>query len=145
MKNSRTPALFISFIILAALAGSTSVLATKSSRLMLFQHGTPEVPGGHAFAIMNPFRDRRPEEVAEQLIAELRTGRCAEILRDFHSDDFRICPVMRDGGTARLIWRQDGSATRVVVYDLPKSKSRLWITSSRDEVGFVVSHVSLIR
>ena len=36
------------------------LFAARSWRLMILHHGTPEVPGGRAFAIMNPFRDRRP-------------------------------------------------------------------------------------
>ena len=112
---------------------------------MLFQHGTPEVPQAHAFAIMNPLRNRRPEEVAEELMSDLRTNRCEQILRDLHSRDSRICSVMSGNKTARLIWREDGSFKRVLVYHLPESDSNLWITSRRDEVGFVVDGVSLIR
>jgi hypothetical protein len=113
---------------------------------MLIQHGTPEVPGGRAFAIMNPFRNQRPEEVADELMSDLRTGRCEQILRDLHTDDARICAVMHDNEGGHLIWREEGTATRVLVYDLPRSKSRLWITSSRDpEVGFRVTGVSMVR
>lgn len=112
---------------------------------MLYQHGTPEVPQGHAFAIMNPFRNRRPEEVAEELMSDLRTRRCDQILRDLQSDDSRICPIMNRNRSARLVWREDGKTIRVLVYHLPESASRLRITSRRDEVGFVVSGVSLLH
>jgi hypothetical protein len=113
---------------------------------MLYQHGNPEVPQGHAFAIMNPFRNRRAEEVAEELMSDLRTSRCGQILRDFHAEDARICPIMQGNKSARLIWRKDGAATRALVYHLPESGSNLWITSRRDsEVGFIVDDVSLIR
>jgi hypothetical protein len=145
MRSSWIRAVLISSIILAALVGSVLVMATRNNRLMLYQHGTPEVPGGHAFAIMNPFRNRRPEKVAEELMSDLRTNRCGQILRNLHFDDSRICPVIKEDMNARLIWREDGPSTRVLVYDLSRSKSRLWITSRRDEVGFVVSGVSLIR
>ena len=112
---------------------------------MLFQHGTPEVPQGHAFAIMNPFRNRRPEQVAKELISDLHTNRCEQILHDLHSEDPRLCSTVGQSTTARLIWRQDGESVRVLAYDLPETKSRLWITSTRGEVGFVVTKVSLIR
>jgi hypothetical protein len=112
---------------------------------MLFQHGNPEVPQGHAFAIMNPFRNRRPEEVAEELMSDLRTSRCEQVLRNLHSQDSRICPAMSQSKSSHLTWREDGSTTRVLVYDLPGSKSRLWIKSRRDEAGFVVDGISLVR
>ena len=112
---------------------------------MLFHHGSPEVPGGFAFAIMNPFRNRLPETIAERLMSDLHTRRCEEILSNLHSDGDRICPAVREAESARLIWREDGETTRILVYDLPKSKSRLEIMSSREEVGFAVSAVSLIR
>jgi hypothetical protein len=112
---------------------------------MLIQHGTPEVPGGHAFAIMNPFRNRRPEQVAEELISDLHTSRCEQILRDLHSEDPRFCPTLQKNRNATLIWREDGKSVRVLVYDLPNSNSRVWISSTRDEIGFVVTRVSLIR
>jgi hypothetical protein len=146
MKNPRILAICISFIILAALIASGLLFAFRTTRPMILQHGAPEAAGGRAFAIMNPFRNRRPEEVAEELLSDLHTSRCEQILHDLHSDDPRICTLMKENGIARLIWRQDGSSTRVLVYDLPPSKSRLWITSSRDpEIGFVVSGVSLIQ
>ncbi len=47
--------------------------------------------------------------------------------------------------SARLIWREDGNLTRVLVYHLPESAANLWITSRRDEVGFIVDGLSLIR
>ena len=112
---------------------------------MLFQHGTPEVPQGRAFAIMNPFRNRRAEEVAGELMADLRTSRCEKILSDFHSEDSRICSAMRENKSARLIWREDKSTMCVLVYRLPESRSNLWITSRRDEAGFIADGISMIR
>ena len=112
---------------------------------MLFQHGTPEVPQGRAFAIMNPFRNRRAEEVAEELMADLRTSRCEQLLRDLHSEDPQLCSVMSGNKRARLIWREDKSTERVLVYHLPESSSNLWITSRLDEVGFLVDGVTIIR
>jgi hypothetical protein len=131
--------------VLSALIIAAMLFSARSSRVMIFQHGAAEVPGGHAFAIMNPFRNRHPEEVAEALISDLHSSRCEQILRDLHSDDARICPILRQDASANLIWRQDGEAIRELVYDLPRSKSRLWITSTRSEGGFGVSGVSLIR
>ena len=113
---------------------------------MLYHYGAaPEVPQGRSFAIMNPFRNRRPEGVAEELMSDLRTNRCEQILRDLHSDDSQICSIMRENKSARLIWRADGSTSRLLVYHLPEGESNLWIRSHRDEVGFVVSGVSLVR
>jgi hypothetical protein len=146
MRSHWIRSLWIPCLIIAVLISSALIWAARNNRLMLYQHGTPEVPQGHAFAIMNPFRDRRPEEVAEQLMSDLRTSRCEQILRDLNSENSRICSTMSRNKIARLIWREDGSTARVLVYHLPESQSRLWITSHRDpEVGFVVNGVSLIR
>jgi hypothetical protein len=145
MKGSRVRSFWIPCVTLAALIGTLLLVAARNNRPMLFQHGTPEVPQNHAFAIMNPFRNRGPEEVAEVLMSDLRTSRCEQILRDLHSEDSRICSAMSQSKSSHLIWREDRSTTRVLVYDLPGSKSRLWITWRRDEVGFVVNGISLIR
>jgi len=139
--HSRT----VYFVVVVRCSRLAFVLLARTPRLMLFQHGTPEVPGGHAFAIMNPLRNRRPEHVAEQLISDLHTSRCQGILHELHSEDPRLCPVLKEDKDARLIWREDGDSVRVLVYDLPKSKARLWITSTRGEIGFAVKRVSLIR
>lgn len=113
---------------------------------MLYHYGAaPEVPQGRSFVLMNPFRNRRPEEVAAELMSDLRTSRCEQILRDVHSEDSRMCSIVGGNKIARLIWRKNTSTTRMLVYHLPESESNLWITSHLDEVGFVVDGVSLIR
>jgi len=145
MRSFTVRSISILCAIVAALLAAFLIWATRTPRLMLYQHGTPEVPYGHAFAIMNPFRDRRSEEVAEELMSDLRTSHCEQVLRDLHSEDSRICPVMRENKSARLIWRKDQNMTRVLIYHLPESESNLWITSHRDEAGFIVDGVSLIR
>src|SRR6185503_1254088 len=145
MKSAALRFLIV-FVILLALIGCALIWAARSHRPMLYQHGTPEVPQGHAFAIMNPFRNRRSEEVAEKLIVDLRTSRCEQILLDLHSEDSRTCSSMKENNRARLIWREDGSTSRVLVYHLPESESNLWITFGRDpEIGFTVTGVSLVR
>jgi hypothetical protein len=139
MKSSWVRSLWIPCVILAVLIGAFMTAAARSNRPMLYQHGNPEAPQGRAFAIMNPFRNRRPEEVAQELMSHLRTNRCEQILRDLHSDDSRICPIMRENKRAQLIWREDGSISRVLVYHLPESESNLWIMSRRDpEIGFIL-------
>ena len=145
MNKTPVRAFFVFAAVLAILLATALVFAARRNRVMLFHHGTPEVPQGHAFAIMSPFRDRSPEDIAEELMSDLRTNRCEQILRSLRSEDSRTCSIMRANKSARLIWRQDNSTNRLLVYDLPESKSRLWITSHLDEVGFVVSGVSLIR
>ena len=145
MRKSLLTSLLI-MSVLVAFVGAALIWAARSHRIMLYQHGTPEVPSGRAFAIMNPFRNRRPEEVAEELMADLRTNRCEQILLDLRADDSRICPTMRENRRARLIWREDETRYRTLVYHLPESESNLWITSHRDpQVGFVIDGVSIVR
>jgi hypothetical protein len=137
------------FLILCAFVGMFvlgAAYAKGSKRIVLYYYGgAPEVPGGRALVILNPFRDHVSEETAGRLINELRTAKCAEGLQGFHSDPGRICPVMSANRHARLIWRADGESSRVLVYDLPESKSGLWITFAIDESGWEVRAVSLIR
>jgi hypothetical protein len=132
-------------VALGLLATITFICARQKDTPMLFHYGTPEVPREFAFAIMNPFRNRLPETIAERLISDLHTSQCEKILRDLHSDGDRICPAMQAGEDFHMVWREDEQTTRILVYDLPKSKSRLQITSSREEAGFAVRAVSLIR
>jgi len=134
-------------LIVAVLVGAFLMAAWRSNRAVLYHYGAaPEVPHGRSFVIMNPFRNRRPEEVAEELISDLRTNQCEQVLRELHSDDSRVCSTMQQNKHARLIWREDGSTSRVLVYHLPESNSNLWITSGRDpEIGFIVNRVSLIK
>src|SRR5215470_6982387 len=107
MPNMRT--LLMSLILFSAGTIAFLLFAARSSQPMLLQHGNPEVPQGNAYAIMNPFRNRRPEEIAEELMSDLRTSRCEQILRSLHSDDSRICTTMKGNTSARLLWREDGN------------------------------------
>jgi hypothetical protein len=141
--------LWFVFLVLVAFTG-VAVLAAgyakRSKKIVLYYYrGAPEVPGGRAIVILNPFRDQMSEETASRLINDLRTTKCAEILQGFKSNPERICPVMSANRYTRLIWRADGESARVLVYDLPESKSRLWITFALDESGWEVRKVSLIR
>ena len=135
-------------IAISAILVSSAFLTYAYSRRadpMLFQHGTPEVPRWTAFAIMNPFRTKVSEETAERLIHDLRTTNCSTILHDLGSEDEQICPTMRENKSCSLIWREDRSFTRQLVYELPDVNSRLWIIFRLEEGGFVVRSVSLIR
>ena len=138
--------LWIFFLVLIAFTGMAAGYAKRSKKIALYYYGgAPEVPGGRAIVILNPFRDRLSEETAGRFISDLRTSKCGKILQDFSSDSQRICPVMSANRSARLIWRADGDSARVLIYDLPESKSRLWITFAMDESGWEVRKVSLIR
>jgi hypothetical protein len=138
--------LCIFFLVLIAFTGMAAGYAKRTKKIVLYYYGgAPEVPGGRAIVILNPFRDRLSEETAGRFISDLRTSKCRGILQDFSSDSQRICPVMSANRYARLIWRVDGESARVLVYDLPESKSRLWVTFALDESGWEVRKVSLIH
>ena len=152
--KSAVPAIFPSCgkfalpIAISAILMSSAFLTYAYSRRadpMLFQHGTPEVPRWTAFAIMNPFRTKVSEETAERLIHDLRTTNCPTILHVLGSEDERICPTMRENKSSSLIWREDRSFSRQLVYELPDVRSRLWIVFRLEEGGFAVRSVSLIR
>jgi hypothetical protein len=135
-------------IIVVALGSGLLLYSSRTNRVVLFSHGTPEVPQGRMFTIFNPFRNRDSEHTAERLIDDLKTGRCDQVVRDIdgsRNHDFRVCDVMNRTKEYALIWRQDGESARVLVYAVPEKRARLWITFRRDEVGFVVSSVSVVR
>lgn len=118
--------------------------AARRDQPMLFQHGTPEVPGPRAFAIMNPFRNQDSEHMAEKLIRDLRTTECERVIHSLSSDE-RICPIMQHNGEAHLMWRQDSDSAQMLVYDLPDVQARLWVSFARRESGFEVDGLSVIR
>ncbi len=131
-------------VLLIAFTASLAYAYARRDQPMLFQHGTPEVPGGRAIAVMNPFRSVTSERTAERLIRGLHTLECDKIIAPFSSDN-RICRVLRQDRQADLIGRKDGESCRVLVYDLPRSRSRLWVQFVRDQSGFEIRSVSLIR
>jgi hypothetical protein len=57
----------------AVLIGGFLLYASRTSDVVLYVHGTPEVPQGRMFSVFNPFRDRTSEHTAERLIGDLRT------------------------------------------------------------------------
>jgi hypothetical protein len=131
----------------ALMIGGCLLYATRAKNVVLFAHGTPEVPQGRMFSVFNPFRDRTSEHTAERLIHDLRTGKCDQIVRELDRDHYdpRVCSVMSDTTQSSLVWRQDGESARVLVYAIPERRARLWIAFRRDEVGLTVSSVSVVR
>jgi len=125
----------------------------RFDRPMLYYYGaSPEVAQGRAVPIFNPFRDRKDEHTAEEVIRDLRTNRCEEISsRRLQADPVRICSALRGSTKALLIWedrRLDGTgltSSRQLVYDLPECKARLFIYFSLDEAGWGVSTISILR
>jgi hypothetical protein len=134
------------FLLLIVLVGCFLIYAHGIRSVVLFSHGTLEVPQGRMYTIFNPFRDRAPERVAERLIDDLRTERCANIVRELDGKDAdpRVCPVMSGTSGYSLIWRKDGESARVLVYAIPEKQARLWIGFRRDEAGFVASSVTVV-
>jgi hypothetical protein len=131
----------------ALMIGGCLLYATRSKNVVLFAHGTPEVPQGRMFSVFNPFRDRTSEHTAERLIVDLRTDKCDQIVRELDRDDYdpRVCSVMSETTQSSLVWRQDVESARVLVYAIPERRARLWIAFRRDEVGLTVSSVSVVR
>ena len=135
-------------IIVVALSGGLLFYCSRANCVVLFSHGTPEVPQGRMFTIFNPLRNRDSEHTAERVIDDLRTGRCEQVVRDIDGSqnyDPRVCDVMSRTEGHALIWRQDGESSRVLVYAVPEKHARLWIGFRRDEIGFVVSSLTVIQ
>jgi hypothetical protein len=128
------------------LAAAFFVYASRRPEAMLYYYGgAVEVPNGRAIAIMNPFRDKASEETAERLIRDLKNGNCQTIVKEFSDDGPRICSVLQTTHRARLVWRQDGELNRMLVYDLPEKRARIWIGFAREEGGWQVRSVSVVR
>jgi hypothetical protein len=78
---------------------------------------------------------------------DVRTDNCPQIVRelDGSAKDPRVCPVMSRTIGHSLLWRRDGDSTRVLVYAVPEKQARLWVVFRRNEVGFLVSSVPIVR
>ena len=145
------------FILLVAavlvIAISLFLYIERADRCMLYYYGgsPEEVPQGTAIAVLNPFRNRQDEENAEQLMGDLKTARCEQIVHErLGTEPTRVCPVMRNSTKASLIWLDpEGDITRGgmrrLIYDLPEKKARLVVYFGTDEAGFGVSTVSVLR
>ena len=103
------------------------------------------MPDGIAISIMNPSRDRTSESTAQNLIKDLRGLDCKKIASGLHSDPNAICPTLRENRIATLVWRKDNSTSRLLVYSLQGQHARLWIMFNRDEAGFDVSSLSMMK
>ena len=142
----------IAAVILIAMGlamGAFLFYARKSKDVILFYHGAAaEVPQGRVVVVFNPFRDRASENTAERLIHNLESGDCQRVVEGLNSGtdyDPRVCLVMGSSEKHNLVWRKDGEQSRVLVYDIPVKRARLWITFTRYEGGFEVSSVSVVR
>jgi len=129
-----------------AFTGAFFVYGSRRPEAVLFYYGgAVEVPNGRAIAVMNPFRDTASEGTAERLIRDLRTGNCQAIVKKFSDNGPRICSVLQTTRRSRLVWRQDGNLNRTLVYDVPEKQARLWIGFAREEGGWQVRSVSVVR
>lgn len=145
-KARITRLLLITGTALIVFTAAFFVYASRRPEAMLFYYGgAVEVPGGTAVAVMNPFRDEASEDTAERLIRDLRTDNCQTIVKQFSDDSPRICSVLQTTHRARLVWRQDGNLNRTLVYDLPEKRARLWIGFAREEGGWQVRSLSVVR
>jgi hypothetical protein len=59
--------------------------------------------------------------------------------------DPRVCLVMHDTAKYSLVWREDREQDCMLVYRIPEKQANLWIASRRDESGFEISWVSVLR
>lgn len=145
MKNKLRHIFLIGAVVGVLLSVAFLVYASRRHEVVLFYYGAAaEVPGGTAFAVMNPFRDQTSEHTARRLIADLRTSNCQTILKQFGRQT-DICTVLQSGRRATLVWRRDDESRRMLVYDIPEKQARLSISFSREEAGFVISSVSMVR
>ena len=94
---------------------------------------------------MNPFRDKTSERTAERLLHDLKTSECQKIVAQY-SDEPDICPTVQGANRVSLSWREDGESKRVLVYKLVgKEEAKLWVILVREEGGFGVQGISMIR
>src|SRR5580765_2310439 len=111
-----------------------------------------EVPQGSSVALLNTFRDRADEHNAEQLIRDLRTSQCEQIVRErLLTNPNEVCPVIRSTMRASLIWLdpvpsfQSSAPSRQLIFDRPEARARLAVYFNRDEAGWGVSTVSVTQ
>ncbi len=134
--------IFLGTIVLTAIA--LIYCYQHRDKAVLFYYGTLEVPQGRTWSLFNPLRDRTSERTAERLIADLHSGDCLEIAANLRAEA-KVCNVLQRARKARLIFREDHPSRRLLVYDLPEVGACLYINISREESGFVITNVSLLR
>jgi hypothetical protein len=138
--------LLMAAAIVIAFTTAFLIYASRRPEAMLFYYGgAVEVPNGRAIAVMNPFRDTASEDTAGRLIRDLKSRNCESIVKEFSDDGRRICSVLQTTHRARLVWRQDSVLIRTLVYDIPEKHARLWIGFAREEGGWQVRSVSVVR
>ena len=121
---------------------------SRSTRIVLYSHGTLEVPSNRLFSIFNPFRDRTSEHTAERLIRDLQTDRCDQIVRKIdvvRGYDPRVCTVIGHASDYSLVWREDGQSAKELVYYIPQQRATMWIGFKREEGGYQIYSVSVVR
>jgi hypothetical protein len=141
---------FLAVLTAALFASLVLLYVHRFDRPMLYYYGaSPEVPQCRAVTFLNPFRDHHDEGLAKWLIGDLRTAGCEKIVRErLQADPTRICPVLRSNNKATLIWiepRQHDRESRQLIYDLPENKARLIVYFGRDEWGWGIRTVSVLR
>src|SRR5271166_1978721 len=115
------------------LFGSVFLYIRRVDHPMVYYYGaSPEVPGGTAIPILNPFRNQKDETNAERLIRDLKSTSCEQVARQrLAADAARICPILQNSTTSMLIWLDpertgnNRAQSRLLYYDLPESRSRL--------------------
>lgn len=131
---------------------SVYLYAHRTDHPVIFYYGaSPEVAGGTAIPVLNPFRSRNDEANAEWLIRDLRTSRCEQISVSFGVDPKRVCPVLRKNTSASLICleaqKDDGTwrTSRKLFYSLGGSRSRLEVVFRSTDVGWGVAGFELVQ
>lgn len=131
--------------VVGTFAAAFLLYARRTSSPMLYQRGSPGEPDEEAVVILNPFRNRAIEKEGERLARALRSADCEDVLGSIQADS-SVCPLLRNSGQpANLVFRKDGGRSCILVYDLPKARSRLWLVFVPGRKGWAIRSVALIQ
>jgi hypothetical protein len=137
-------------ITVVALAVFAYLYSIKSqSALYRFGQSAAKSTGGPYFSLLNPFRDRGPEQEAEAFLARVKTQSCSQALTGLALDQetFKYLCQMEDAHRLiswRLADREETGGKVKIFYWASRTtagnfKSQLWITVEKADDNWRVS------
>jgi hypothetical protein len=83
MKNPFKQKVYVAIALMICCVG---VLLLLRNRAVLYAYHDPGDPGEPAFIILNSFRDRTPERISQQFLAQLGSAHCNDLVEPLRQE-----------------------------------------------------------
>lgn len=141
-------AILAAVLVGALIITGVSLYLNPSTVLYRYKVKAAVDPANELFVLLNPFRDKEPEAVAEGLLNELRQGRCETALSALPAERISyICERERDHNLTgwTLVDRNDEPGTTTLHFKAYRADSpaygNTWIVLSKQVNGWQVSGI----